>query len=64
MHAAEPPLLSDGQFELLAVQFLPGAGIWDKPCQPVEFRYGQRVPFAHDGEGQHYRMARTTRSPR
>ena len=42
---------------LLAVQFLPGAGIWDEPCQPVEFRHDQRVPFAHSSQGQYYRMA-------
>ena len=57
MHAAEFQLLSHGRFGLLAVQFLPGADIWDEPCQPVEFRHGQRVPFAQGGEGQHYRMA-------
>ena len=28
-------------------QFPPGAGIWDKPCQPVEFRHDRCVPFAH-----------------
>ena len=63
MHAAEFPLLPDGQFGLLAVQFLPGAAIWDEPCQPVEFRHDQRVPFARGGEGQHYRMAVPTCSP-
>ena len=108
MHAAEFPLLSVGQFGLLAAQFPPGAGdghalagahadeigfelgeggedieeqlshrivrvverpaegqfhaafqklvsdgagIWDGPCQPVEFRNDQRVAFAHGGEG-------------
>ena len=56
MHAAEFQLLSDGQLGLLAVQFLPGAGIWDEPCQPVEFRHDQRVAFAHGDEVQHYRM--------
>ena len=64
MRAAESPLLSDGQFGLLAVQFLPGAGIRNEPCQTVEFRHGQRVPFANGGESQHYRIARTTCSPR
>ena len=28
-----------------------GAGIWDGPCQPVEFRHDQRVACAHGGEG-------------
>ena len=108
MHAAEFPLLSVGQFGLLAAQFpfvagdghalagthadeigfelgeggedieeqlshgiarvverpaeghlhasFPeqvgdGAGIWDGPGQPVEFRNDQRVAFAHGGEG-------------
>ena len=57
LHAAKFPLLSDGQLGLVVVQFLLGAGIWDEPCQPVEFRHDQRVPFAHGGEGQHYPMA-------
>ena len=57
MHAAKFPLLSARQLGLLAVQSLLGAGIWDEPCQPVEFRHDQRVPFTHGGEGQHYRMA-------
>ena len=60
MHAAEFQLLSGGQLELLAVQFLPGAGIWDEPCQPVKFRHDRRAPFAHGGEGQHYPMAEPT----
>ena len=38
-------------------QSSPGAGIWDEPCQPVEFRQDQRVALAHSGEGQHYRVA-------
>ena len=57
MHAAKFSLLCEGQVGLFAVQFLLGAGIWDEPGQPVEFRHDQRVPFAHGGEGQHYRMA-------
>ena len=106
MYAAEFPLLSVGQFGLLAAQLPPGdghalagvhadesgfelgeggedieeqlshgiariverpaegqfhvsfpkpigdgAGIWDGPCQPVEFRHDQRVGLAHGGEG-------------
>ena len=57
MYAGEFPLLYNGQIGLLAVQSLPDAGIWDEPCQPVEFWHDQRVPFVHGGEGQHYRMA-------
>ena len=57
LHAAEFPLLSDRQLGLLVVQSLPGAGIWEGSGQPVEFRHGQRVAFAHDGECRHYCMA-------
>ena len=57
MHVAKFPLLSTRQLGLLAVQSLPGAGIWYEPCRPVEFRHDQRVPFTHGGEGQNYRMA-------
>ena len=57
LHAAEFPLLYDKQLGLLVVQFLLGAGIRDVPCQPVESRHDQRVPFAHDGDCRYYRMA-------
>ena len=45
------------------MQSLASAGIWDEPCQPVEFWHDQRVPCVHGGEGQHYRMVRPTCSP-
>ena len=57
LHAAEFPPLSDRQLGLLVVQSLPGAGISEGSGQPVEFRHGQRVAFAHDGECRHYCMA-------
>ena len=63
MPAAKFPLLPARQLGLLAVQSLLGAGIWDEPCQPAEFRHDQRVPFAHSGEGQHYRLAKPICSP-
>ena len=49
---------SEGQFHASFPKPVgDGAGIRDGPCQPVQFRHDQRVPLAHGGEGQHYRMA-------
>ena len=43
---------SEGQFHASFPKLIgDGAGIWDGPCQPVEFRHDQRVAFAHGGEG-------------
>ena len=44
---------AEGQFHASFLKPIgDGAGIWDGPCQPVEFWHDQRVACAHGGEGQ------------